>query len=325
MVHMSEETSTPRLSQPPAIEPAASAGDVYDLASLRKEVIEARNLVIKTDNLLKNLHAELKQMGRKHEEQEKRHWMTSVTAYVGFALIAGVGAIAYARAEVRTARDDAQQNEARAIALQKDAEKIKAADQSRREMSEKALKVYELLNSEKEGPGLNQAMAQAMHLDRGLMSALEGRAIDDRAAGMRQKIAESALSAGNAAFRRNDWKGVSESLGRYVEMEPKTTDAMVWFHLGSARIQTKEWQGAIAPLESFLKNTGGTKTAQYAGMLLGQAYEEVNNPQKARDAYERAERLYPGSDFATSIRQRLKRLNAASSPVPPVNAAGIGR
>ena len=108
---MTDETSPRSVSHP---EPAAQDGDI---SLLRKEVIEARNLVIKTDNLLKNLHAELKQMGRKHEEQEKRHWMTSVTAYIGFAVIAGVGAIAFANAEVRTARSDAQSNEARAAAL----------------------------------------------------------------------------------------------------------------------------------------------------------------------------------------------------------------
>lgn len=318
---MSEETITPRISHPPAIEPASSGAEGGEIASLRKEVIEARNLVIKTDNLLKNLHAELKQMGRKHEEQEKRHWMTSVTAYVGFALLAGVGAIAYARAEVRTARDEAQQNEARAIALQKDAEKIKAADALRRESSDKAMRVYELLGSEKEGPGLNQAMAQSMHLDRAQLTALEARALDDRAAGMKQKIADAALSAGNAAFRHQDWKGVSEYLGRYVELEPRVSDNQVWFHLGSARIQTREWQGAIAPLESFLKNSGGTKTAQYAGMLLGQAYEETNNPQKAKDVYERAERLYPGSDFAPMIRTRLRRIAAASASTSAPQAA----
>src|ERR1043166_7301749 len=140
---MSDETSSPRnLSHP---EPAGGDGCI---TLLRKEVIEARNLVIKTDNLLKNLHAELKLMGRKHEEQEKRHWMTSVTAYVGFAVIAGVGAIAFANAEVRTARSDAQANEARAAALQKGAEKIKAEGQSRRETSERALRVYDLLGSE---------------------------------------------------------------------------------------------------------------------------------------------------------------------------------
>jgi tetratricopeptide (TPR) repeat protein len=308
---MAEETRMTRSSPPPE-----GPGEGGDLSLLRKEVIEARNLIIKTDNLLKNLHAELKQMGRKHDEQEKRHWMTSVTAYIAFVVIAAAGAIAYARVEVHTARDEAQTNESRAIALQRDAEKIKAADQTRRETSEKAVRVYELLGSEKEGPGLNQAMSQALHLDRGQLSALELRALDDRAAGMKVKLAEAALNAGQSAFRRQDWKATSEHLGRYAELQPKIEDGQIWYHLGSARIQTKEYQGAIVPLENFIKSTGGTKTAQYAGMLLGQAYEEVGNSQKARDAYERAERLYPGSDFAPMIRNRLRRVNAVLSGGP---------
>jgi tetratricopeptide (TPR) repeat protein len=315
---MSDETSSTRSVSHP--EPAGQDGEI---SALRKEVIEARNLVIKTDNLLKNLHAELKQMGRKHEEQEKRHWMTSVTAYIAFAVIAGVGAIAFANAEVRTARSEAQANEARAAALQKDAEKIKAADQTRRDTSDKALRVYDLLGTEKEGPGLNQAMTQAMHLDRGQMSALEAKAIDDRAAGMKRQLAEAARSAGESAFRRQDWKPASQDLGRYVELEPKVSDNMIWFHLGSARIQTREFQGAIQPLEAFLKSTGGTKTAQYAGLLLGQAYEEVGNPNRAREVYERAVLLYPGSDFAPQLRNRLRKLAAASAPLgtPPATAS----
>jgi tetratricopeptide (TPR) repeat protein len=306
---MTDETSPRSVSHP---EPAIQDGDI---SALRKEVIEARNLVIKTDNLLKNLHAELKQMGRKQEEQEKRHWMTSVTAYIGFAVIAGVGAIAFASAEVRTARSDAQSNEARAAALQKDAEKIKATEQSRRENSEKALRVYDLLASEKEGPGLNQAMTQAMHLDRAQLSALEAKAIDDRAAGMKRQLAEAARSSGESAYRRQDWKTVSQDLGRYVELEPKVGDNMIWFHLGSARVQTHEYQGVVQPLESFLKGAGGTRTAQYAGLLLGQAYEEVGNPARAREVYERAVSLYPGSEFAPQIRNRLRKLATATAPL----------
>jgi TolA-binding protein len=315
MIRMTEETSTPRLA---AIDPSSEGGE---LALLRKEVIESRNLVIKTDNLLKNLHAELKLMGRKHDEQERRHWMTSVTAYVAFAILAATGAIFYARAEVHTAREEASANEARAKVLQQEAEKIKAADRVRRDMSDKAMRVYELLGSEKEGPGLTAAMGQAVHLDRGQLSALEAKAIDDRTAGMKVRIAEAALSAGQAAFRRSDWKATSEELGHYVEMEPKVQDAMVWFHLGNARMQLHDYANAIVPLDNFIKNAGGTKTAQYAGFLLGQAYEETGNGAKAREVYERAGNLYPGSDVATAIRNRLRRLSN-NSPTTGVAPAG---
>jgi TolA-binding protein len=305
MISMSEESNPPRNAA------MDRADESSDMALLRKEVIEARNLVIKNDNLLKNLHAELKLMGRKHDEQERRHWMTSVTAYIAFALLAGVGAVAYARAEVRTAREDAQANESRAKSLQQDAEKIKSGDQGRRDASEKAMRVYESLGSEKEGPALSAAIQQSLHLDRAQLSALEARAIDDRAAGMKVRIAEASLNAGQSAFRRQDWKAASEELGHYVELEPKVQDALVWFHLGNARMQTHEYPGAIVPLETFLRNTGGTKTAQYAGFLLGQAYEETGNAAKAREAYERAATLYPGSEFAPMIRARLRKLPAA--------------
>jgi tetratricopeptide (TPR) repeat protein len=304
MYSMSEETSNPRMST------SADSSD-SELSLLRKEVIESRNLVIKTDNLLKNLHAELKLMGRKHDEQERRHWMTSVTAYVAFALIASAGAIAYARAEVRTAREEAAANESRAKTLHDEAEKIKSASQLRHDTSEKAMHVYELLGTEKEGPGLTAAMQQSLHLDRSQLSALESKAIDDRAAGMKVRIAEAALSAGQAAFRRSDWKAASEELGHYVEMEPKVSDPIVYFHLGNARMQLHDYANAIAPLDSFLKNTGGTKTAQYAGFLLGQAYEETGNAAGARSAYERAASLYPGSDIAPGIRARLRRLSSS--------------
>src|SRR5712675_2961898 len=100
---MSEEMTAPR-SVPPVVE-HQSAGD-RDLSDLRREVIESRNLVIKTDNLLKNLHAELKHMGRKQELFEKRHMMTSVAAYFLFAALATLGAFSFARSEIRGAREE---------------------------------------------------------------------------------------------------------------------------------------------------------------------------------------------------------------------------
>src|SRR5262249_12500721 len=147
------------------------------------------------------------------------------------------------------------------------------------------------------------------------------KAIDDRTAGMKVRIAEAALSTGQAAFRRSDWKTTSDELGHYVEMEPKVQDAMVWFHLGNARMQLHDYANAIVPLDNFIKNAGGTKTAQYAGFLLGQAYEETGNAAKARETYERAGNLYPGSDVATAIRNRLRRLSN-NSPTTGVAPAG---
>src|ERR1043166_682175 len=120
---MSDETSSPRnLSHP---EPAGGDGDI---SLLRKEVVEARNLVIKTDNLLKNLHAELKQMGRKQEMFESRHWMTSIVAYIICPVLIGLGAFSLSRAEIRVAREEASANESKVHQLTQDLEKLRAGE-----------------------------------------------------------------------------------------------------------------------------------------------------------------------------------------------------
>jgi len=318
---MSEEITAPR-SVPPVVE-HQSAGE-RDLSDLRREVIESRNLVIKTDNLLKNLHAELKHMGRKQEQFEKRHMATSVAAYILFAAIATLGAFTFARSEIRGAREEAAANEGKVKQLTQEVDTLRRGDASRREASEKAARAYDLLGSEKEGPGQTLAMDQALHLDRQLISRLEAKALDDRAVGMKAKMAQGALERGNAAFRRNDWAGAAQELTRYIELEPRVEENMVWFRLGNALTQAKEHQRAIPALENFIKNAGGTKTAQYAGYLLGTDYEETGNAEKARQSYERALGLYPSSEFSALIRGRLKRLashQAAAQPTAPAAAA----
>jgi len=315
---MSEEI-IPTRSMPPAVEPHSTGDRDFDV--LRREIIESRNLVIKTDNLLKNLHAELKQMGRKQELFEKRHMATSVAAYILFATIATIGAFSFARAEIRSAREEAVANEGKAKQLTQEVEGLRRADGARRDASEKAARAYELLGSEKEGPGQTLAMDQALHLDRQLLSRLEAKALDDRAAGMKTKMAQAALERVNAAFRRNDWSSTAQELTRYLELEPKNEEPMVWFRLGNALTQAREHQKAIGPLETFLKNTGPTKTAQYAGYLLGTDYEESGNPEKARQTYERALGLYPTGEFSSTIRGRLKRLGGQQAAVQPAPAA----
>src|SRR5882757_790673 len=68
------------------------------LEEIRREVIEGRNLVIKTDNQLKTLHAELKLVGKRQEDFQRRQWISSAVAYVVFAALCVAGAIAISNA-----------------------------------------------------------------------------------------------------------------------------------------------------------------------------------------------------------------------------------
>lgn len=317
---MSEES----IGQPRAVPTSdlpPPTGEGRELIELRKEVVEARNLVIKTDNLLKNMHAEIKKMGIRQEDFAKRRTTSSATAYVLFAVIAMVGAFALARSESAQEREKSAANEARARQLAAQVDQLQAKEAARREVSEKAARVYGQIGSEKEGPALNQAMSSAVRIDRQMLSPLEAKALEDRVASMKSTVAQAALDRGQRAYRLGDWKGAAVELGRYVELSPGA-EPLVNFHLGHARAMNREWPGVIAPMEAFLKSAGSTKTAQTAGFYLGQAYEETGNAGKANDAYQRAQSLYPGSDLAPLIRSRIRHLQAAAAASQPATAPG---
>jgi tetratricopeptide (TPR) repeat protein len=314
----SDETNPPRhitTDLPPA-------ADGRELHELRKEVVEARNLVIKTDNLLKNMHAEIKKMGARQDEFAKRRFWSSGTAYVCISVIAVVGAMALARSESGHEREQSAQNEARAKQLTQQVEQLQKQEATRREVSEKAARVYEQIGREKEGPGLNQAMSNAVRIDRQMLSPLEAKALEDRVASMKNAVAQGALDRGQRGYRLGDWKGAATELGRYAELSPASVDPLVNFHLGHARAMIREWPGVIAPMEAFLKTAGSTKGAQMAGYYLGVAYEEAGNYGKATDAYNKAAALYPGSDLAPIIRAKLRRLPSLQAAAATAQGQG---
>ena len=271
---MSDETSAPRSVPPPE-----GAGQDGDITALRREVIEARNLVIKTDNLLKNLHAELKQMGRKHEEQEKRHWMTSVAAYVGFVVLAAGGAIAYANAEVRTARGDAQANESRALALQKDAEKSKSLEQSRREQVPVGL---EQVVAHRHRLARGQGGGGVRVQQRGLVHVVAG-AVEGGPHGQLDHVEEGPVQRGQLRRQRadryrlgaarTDQAGHLHAAGvGQAGDQPAVADVHVQLALGPGLEGVDELRGQLAgglEVQRLVRGQLGLQRLQLAQVLLG--------------------------------------------------------
>jgi TolA-binding protein len=328
-----ETTSSPAsgTTKNPAVVVQTSAGDAppserREFSELRKEVVEARNLIIKTDNLLKNMHAELKRMGERQEEFARRRFFSSATAYVLFVVLAGVGAFTVARSDSAREREASAAAESRSRELQQKLEQVQKAEQVRKEASDKASRVFDQLSSEKEGPGLSQAMSNAVRMERGQLSPLESKALDERVATLKTAVAQGALDRGNQAVRRGDHKAVSTEYGRYLDMVGSTNDPQIYFHLGYSRAQLKEFQTAIDPLEKFLKAQSQGKLAQSAGYWLGLAYEETGASAKAADAYTKAVSLFPGSELAPLIRNRMRKLPPpgtapAQAPAAPAKPA----
>ncbi len=295
-----------------------------ELAELRKEVIEARNLIIKTDNLLKNLHAELKLTSRKQEQFERRHLLTSATAFIIFAVLSGVGAYTYARSEIHAVRQESVSNEAQAKTRGQEVDKLRASEAARRDASERALKAFEVMAGTTEGPKLNAALIEANKIDRSQLTTLEARALEDKEASLKTSVAAASHERGKAAFRRNDFRTAATEFARYVELMPngpETPYANYW--LGESRSQLRDYEGAIGPLETFLKTSPSGKNHDWASVLLGVAYEETSKWSKAQETYNSALQKFPHSIHATQMRNRLRRIPAAQAAADSKKTAAL--
>ena len=73
-----------------------------ELARLREEAMQARHVAIKTENLVKSLGVEMKQVGHRQAHQERRSLFNSAVAYVLFVLLTFVGLYMNFQAQLKT-------------------------------------------------------------------------------------------------------------------------------------------------------------------------------------------------------------------------------
>src|SRR5689334_18715305 len=116
-----------------------------DLAEIRREVIESRNLVIKTDNLLKSLHAEVKAVGKRQEDAERGQWLSSVVAYALFVALVVGGAVLVSMAKSSAAKDEREHLEKQVAELTQALDKQKGEGAAIASASRQAAEVYKLM------------------------------------------------------------------------------------------------------------------------------------------------------------------------------------
>lgn len=300
-----------------------------ELSELRKEVIEARNLVIKSDNQLKNLHAELKVVGRRHEETYRRTWFASAAAYFVFLVLSltlsyfwSRASVAGERAQVEVARAESETHKKRVEELSREVASRSGDLESRRVAAQQALQAFKLM-SEGEGEGRLKGVDEAGKLDRSKLSVLEQRALDDRARTLKSELAQSAYDRGRHAFRKEDMKTAATELRRYLTLDPDGSEAVAAsFFLGAAYFQLKDFQGAAAQLEKFAATGKGQKNIDYGLFLLGESHEQTGNTTRAMEVYKLGIATYPGSEFLTQMQRRLRILAAGGNQGAPAARDG---
>lgn len=276
-----------------------------ELGDIRREVIESRTLVIRADNQLKTLHAEVKTLARKLDGAVARQRLASAMAYALFALLA-VGAglvVAVVRSSVAThERERLTQELAEARAA---LEKEKAQAATSAAASRSASELYKTL-AEGSPEDRMKAVSSLPHLDQAHLTPLERRALQERVEATRREVGAALLDRGRQAVRRGEAASATADLAGFLALDPPEPEALeASFLLGSAYARSGRPAEAIPLLSRVLEKDKRPKVHEEAAAILALAYEQTGQPKRAAEVARAALEASPASPWAPAYRSRL--------------------
>ncbi|XXF75001.1 tetratricopeptide repeat protein [Myxococcaceae bacterium GXIMD 01537] len=296
-----------------------------ELTEIRKEVIEARNLVIKTDNVLKNLHAEVKAVGKRHEDWQRKQWISSGVVYTLFVALVVGAAFMYSNAKTSTLGNERERLEKQITDLTSQFDKQRAELAAVQGSQRAAAEVYKMMTT-LPGDERLKGIDALVKLDTSRLTALERQALNDRAALLRKESGDAAFERGKTAFRRNDMAGVVEEMSRFLAMNPPEAEMLdASFFLGTAHNQLRQHDKAAPLLSRFVEGDRKSKTRDYAMLLLAQSLFETSQYDKALATSREAAETYPNSQYLPQFRGRIATVKRAmgvqEAPAPAPVAA----
>lgn len=315
------------------------SNDTTDLSKpldeIRREVIESRNMTIKTDSALKTLHAELKRVAQQQQDFQKRSWFSSGVAYLGFIALCVGGAIATSNAKAASATNDKERLEKQVTELTAQVDKQRADAAAIAQAEAKAAQVYKMMTT-LAGEERLKGIDELGKTDLTKLTAFEKQVLQDRSLQLRKEVGAGILDRGKNAFRKQDWPETIEQLSRFLSMNPPEDDALdASFFLGNALLQSRKFEESIKPLSRFVDGDKKAKNRDFAMLLLVQAYDTVGQKDKAVEVTREAVNNYPSSEFRPQFLYRLQLAQrqpaapaaapttapAAAPPTAPVPAA----
>ncbi|MBL9039183.1 MAG: tetratricopeptide repeat protein [Archangium sp.] len=301
-----------------ATEPTADV--MKPLEDIRREVIESRNMTIKTDNALKTLHAELKVVAQQQADFQKRSWLSTGVAYLGFLALCVGGVVAVSNAKAASSQSEKQRLEAQVSELTTQVEKQKAEAVASMTAEQNAAQVYKLMSTGSGDDRLKGVDALA-RIDSAKLTPFQKTVLSDRSGSLRKEVGAAMLERGKTAFRKQDWPEAIAQLSRLTSMgagDEEVNEAL--FFLGNAYMQTRKFDEAIGPLNRFVESDKKAKSRDFALLLLVQAYDVTGQKDKAVAASREALSSHPGSEYRQQFFLRVQRA-AATASVPTVAPA----
>jgi tetratricopeptide (TPR) repeat protein len=294
---------------------------------IKREVVESRNLVIKTDSLLKNLHAELKLLGKQQGDFRRKIWVSSATAYVLFALLCGLGAVSISG--LRTSSSNAELKKAEKVASEAHLhmQEMKEERQLKETALRQAADAFRMMSALQEDERLKGIEALSK-LEADKLPVLVKEMLSDKAEQLEKEIGALAFERGKQAMRRQEFAAAIPALTQFIGLKPPESEMLeASLLLGNALVQTRSNAAAVEHLQRYVSASKRGRSREFAQLLLVQALDATGARDEATKVAREALDSNPNGEFSGNFRSRLSRrvsrseADASAAPSSPSAAS----
>jgi TolA-binding protein len=276
-----------------------------ELSDIKREIIESRGLVIRTNNLTNALSADIKSISKRQQGYERRIALNSVTAYVVFVVVAFAAFKVAIDARVDAIDATSKHLREENVHLRQDLDDLRLREASRRAAELEAAKFYDIV---RDGKRTDIVRAWDAVKTKPLSKA-ESSFMADAVAKAKAEQAVTLYLQGLESAHLQRWQEAAaafeESL-RYDDTTTSSPEAKV--ELASAYRKLRKQKDAIAVLIPLTEQSNDKEVLDDALELLAWCQTDIDAFNDAKNTWHTLLRRFPDSHFVPEAKLALQTL-----------------
>lgn len=277
-----------------------------ELREIKREIIESRGLVIKTNNLTNALSADLKSIAKRQQVYERKLVWNSATAYVVFVIVVFVALKFAWDARLDAVRAETQQTSQAYERISRELREVQKRDEERAKTEARAAAFYELLRQGKHADVIEQWET----LRKEPLTKAELLYFTDAVERVRSELAIASYHQGLEHARVGRYHDAAQSFEESLRFKDDATHSpAVRYQLADAYRRLGRQREAIPMLMQISESSPDKEIMDDATYLLAQCLLDIQAWSDAKNTLRSFLRRFPDSPLASSVRLQLAEVN----------------
>lgn len=276
-----------------------------ELREIKREIIESRGLVIKTNNLTNALGADVRSIAKRQQTYESRISWNSATSYVVFVLVVFAALKLAMDARIDQLKGESDQRTRDIARMRDELSRATERESARQTADERAAKFFELVRLGKR----SDLIAQWEQLKTQPLSKAETLVFSDAVERAKNELAAQLYQQGMDKVRVQRWQEAASAFEEAVKYrDDAATGASIRLGLAEAYRHLSRQKEAIPILTHLAENAVDKELHDDALSLLAWCQMDVLAWNDAKSTWRTLIRRFPESRFTAEGKMQLAQL-----------------